>query len=83
MSLDSSSIKILRDTGATQSLLLESVLPLDVNTCAGESVTAQGIKGGCVNVPLNKVNLVSNLVTGSVVVDTRPTLSIKGVSLLL
>ena len=42
----------------------------------------------CVNslkiyVPLHKVKLVSDLVTGSVVVGTRPTLPIKGVSLLL
>ena len=49
----------------------------------GDSVIAQGIEGGCVNVPLHKVNLVSDLVTGSVVVGTRPTLHIKGVSLLL
>ena len=35
------------------------------------------------NVPLHKVKLVSDLVTGSVVVGTRPTLPIKGVSLLL
>ena len=87
VSLESSSsqvpIKILRDTGATQSLLLEGVLPLSVSTSTGESVIAQGIEGGCVNVPLHKVNLVSNLVTGSVVVGTRPTLPIKGVSLLL
>ena len=87
VSLESSSnqvsIKILRDTGATQSLLLEGVLLLDVSTSTGESVIAQDIEGGCVNVPLHKVNLVSDLVTGSVVVGTRPTLPIKGVSLLL
>ena len=76
-------IKILRDTGATQSLLLEGVLPLSVSTSTGESVIAQGIEGGCVNVPFHKVNLVSNVVTGSVVVGTRPTLHIKGVPLLL
>ena len=85
VSLESSSsqvpIKILRDTGATQSLLLEGVLPLSVSTSTGESVIAQGIEGGCVNVPLHKVKLVSDLVTGSVVVGTRPTLPIKGVSL--
>ena len=87
VSLESSSssvpIKILRDTGATQSLLLEGVLPLSVSTSTGESVIAQGIEGGCVNVPLYKVNLVSDLVTGSVVVGTRPTLPSKGVSLLV
>ena len=87
VSLESSSsqvpIKILRDTGATQSLLLEGVLPLSVSTSTGESVIAQGIEGGCVDVPLHKVRLVSDLVTGSVVVGTRPTLPIKGISLLL
>ena len=81
VSLESSSsqvpIQILRDTGATQSLLL-GVLPLGVSTSTGESVIAQGIEGGCVNVPLHKVNLVSDLVTSSVVVCTRPTLPIKG-----
>ena len=56
---------------------------MGVSTSTGESVIAQGIEGGCVNVPLHKVNLVSDLVTGSVVVGTRPTLPIKGVSLIL
>ena len=87
VSLDSRSspvpIKILRDTGATQSLLLQGVLPLSVSTSTGEGVIAQGIEGGCVNVPLHKVNLVSDLVIGSVVLGTRPTLPIKVVSLLL
>ena len=73
----------MRNTGATQSLLLEGVLPLGVSTSTGESVIAQGIEAGCVNVPIHKVNLVSDLVTGSVVVGTRPTLPIEGVSLLL
>ena len=86
VSLESSSsqvpIKILRNTGATQSLLIESVLPLSVGTYTGESVIAQGTEGGCVNVPLHKVNLVSDLVTGSFVVGIRPTLPIEGVSLL-
>ena len=81
VSLESSSsqvpIKILRDTGANQSLLLEGVLQLGVSSSTGEPVIAQGNEGGCVNAPL-QVNLVSDLVTGSVVVDTGPTLSING-----
>ena len=68
VSLESSSsqvpIKILRDTGATQSLLLEVVLPLGVSTSTDESVIAQSIEGGCVNIPLHKVSLVSEFVTG-------------------
>ena len=82
VSLKSSSsqvpIKILRDTGATQSLLLEGVVPLGLSTSTGESVIAQGIEGSCVKVPLHKVNLVSDLVAGSVVVDTRPLYPLKG-----
>ena len=39
-------IKILRDTGATQSLLLEGVLSLSVSTSTGESDIAQGNEGG-------------------------------------
>ena len=73
----------MRDTGATQSLLLGGVLPLSVSTFTGESIIAQGTEGGCVNIPVHKVKLVSDLVTGSVVVCTRPTLPIKRVSLLL
>ena len=57
-------------------------MSLSVNTSTGESVIAQGIDRRCVNIPLHKVNLVSDLVSGSVVVGTRPTLPIKGVSLL-
>ena len=87
ISLESSSsqvpIKILRDNGATHSLLLQGVLPLSVSTSTGESVIAQGIEEGCVSVPLHEVNLVSDLVSDSVVGGTKPILPIKGVSLLL
>ena len=76
-------IKILRDTGATQSLLLEGVLSLSVSTSTDESVFAEGIEGDCVIIPLHKVNLVSGLVAGSVLLGTRPTSPINEVSLLL
>ena len=42
------------------SLLLKGVLPLNDSTSTGESVIAQSIEGGCVNVPLHMVNLVSD-----------------------
>ena len=53
------------------------------STSTGESVMAQGMEGSCMNVALHKVNLVSDFVTGPVVVDIRPTFPITGVSLLL
>ena len=50
-------IMTLRDTGATQSLLLEGVLPLDSGTSTGEEVIVQGIEGGFVKVPLHRIYL--------------------------
>ena len=74
---------MLRGTGATQSLLLESVLPLSNMTYTGANVLIQGVKCGFVSVPLHEIQLRSNLVSGSVIIGVRPTLPIKGVSLLL
>ena len=72
-SIDSSSrqvsIKILRDAGVIQSLLLECV-PLSVRTSSGLSVIAQVIKGTCMNIFLHEVTLVSELVSGFLVVGT-------------
>ncbi|KAJ8041401.1 hypothetical protein HOLleu_12209 [Holothuria leucospilota] len=76
-------IKILRDTGATQSLLLDGVLPLSDPTSTGANVLIQGVECGFISVPLHKINLKSDLVSGSVIVGVRPTLPVKGVSLLL
>ncbi|KAJ8033604.1 Proteoglycan 4 [Holothuria leucospilota] len=76
-------IKILRDTGATQSLLLDGVLPLSDSTSTGANVLIQGVECGFISVPLHKINLKSDLVSGSVIVGVRLTLPVKGVSLLL
>ena len=76
-------ITILRDTGATWSLLLQDTLPFSCESATGESILAQGIQGSFVNVPLHKIELKSDLVTGSVIVGIRPTLPVKGVSFLL
>ncbi|KAJ8051189.1 hypothetical protein HOLleu_04659 [Holothuria leucospilota] len=76
-------IKILRDTGATQLLLLDGVLPLSDSTPTGANVLIQGVECGFISVPLHKINLKSDLVSGSVIVGVRPTLPVKGVSLLL
>ncbi|XP_062567274.1 uncharacterized protein LOC134229543 [Saccostrea cucullata] len=80
---DSHPIRILRDTGASQSLLLEGVLPLSEKTHTGSEVLIQGVELGLVKVPLHVIDLKSDLVSGSVVVGVRPTLPVKGVSLLL
>ena len=64
----SSSIKILRDTGASQSLLVKDVLPLNEQPFTGSSVLIQGIKSGVASVPLYIVDLQSSLVSGPVMV---------------
>ena len=82
-SAQSTPIKILRDTGASQSLILADTLPFSENTSSGTSVLIQGVECGFVNVPLHNIYLSSDLVTGLVAVGIRPSLPFKGVHLLL
>lgn len=48
-------VKILRDTGAAQTLLLDSVLPFSEQTFTGRSVLLQGVELGVINVPLHLI----------------------------
>lgn len=75
-------VKILRDTAAAQSLMIADALPLTENTSLNETVLTKGI-GGYVNVPLHRIHLNSELVSGSVIVGVVSDLPVDGVSLLL
>ena len=79
----SAPITILRDTGASQSLILADTLPFSEKTSSGTSVLIQGVECGFVNVPLHNIYLSSDLVKGPVAVGIRQTLPFKGVHLLL
>ena len=79
----STPITILRDTGASQSLLLADTLPFSEKTSSGTSVLIQGVECGFVNVPLHNIYLSSDLVKGPLAVGIRQTLPFKGVHLLL
>ena len=83
LSGDNCSPTILRDTGASQSLILADILPFSEKTSSGTSVLIQGVECGTVNIPLHHVNLSSDLVTGLVVIGITPSLPFKGVHLLL
>ena len=48
-------IKILRDTGASQSLILADILPFSEKTFFGTSVLIEGVECGTVNIPLHHV----------------------------
>ena len=76
-------IRILRDTGASQSLILAETIPLSEKSHSGKSVLIQGVECGLVTVPLHQVNLKSDLVSGTVTVGARPSLPIEGVHLIL
>ncbi|KAF7690629.1 hypothetical protein HF521_012433, partial [Silurus meridionalis] len=78
-------IRILRDTGASQSLLLKEALPScgSEDKAMGDFILVQGIEGRIVTVPLHSVFLKSDLVTGQVKVGLMSSLPVKGISLLL
>ena len=76
-------IRILHDTGASQSLLAEGVLDLSERSATGETVLIRGVELGFSCVPLHQVFLQSDLVSGPIIVGVQPTLPVEGVSLLL
>ncbi|XP_063963929.1 uncharacterized protein LOC135156194 [Lytechinus pictus] len=82
-SVEARKVKVLRDTGASQSLILESVLPFGEKSCVGASVLLQGIGDGFVKAPLHVVDLKSDLVSGSVKMAVRPSLPVADVSIIL
>ena len=53
-------IKILRDTGASQSFILADTLLFSEKTSSGTSVLIQGVDCGFVNVPLHNIYLSSD-----------------------
>jgi len=81
--LTSRKVSILRDTGASQSLLLENTVPTDMLEPTGESVLVKGVFGDYESIPLYKIYLESPLVSGPVVVGVMSKLPVDNVSLLL
>ena len=79
----SQKVKILRDTGATQSLMLDSVLPLTENSFTGTNVLILGVEIGFLEVPLHEFIIKSSLINGNIVIGMRPLLPVEGISLIL
>ena len=72
---DPTPIKILRDTGASQSLLLSDTLSFSEESSVGASVLIREINCSEYGpVPLHTAYLKSNLVTGPVNVGIQPSL---------
>ena len=76
-------VSILRDTGASQSLLLRSKLPKRVIEATRETVMIEGIGGKRVKIPLCKITLKSQWKNGPIKVGVVDKLPMKGISLIL
>lgn len=75
-------IRILRDTGANQSLILKSALPWTKETDTGRMVSCRGA-GGKFCIPLHKVWLDCGYITGEVTIGVKETLPVDGVDMLM
>ena len=77
-------IKILRDTGASQSLILADTLPFSEKTYAGKNALIRGIDAQkYTSVPLHNMNLKSGLVSGEVQIGIIGSLPFDGIHLIL
>ncbi len=76
-------IRVLRDTGGSQSIILASALPFSEKSACGYSVVLSGIEMGYVPRPLHFVRVHSKLVSGVFPVAICPALPIRGVTMLL
>ncbi|XP_072101909.1 uncharacterized protein [Mobula birostris] len=76
-------VRIWRDTGACQSLILKSVLDFSSETHTGEVRVIKGIGKGTEAVPLHQIHLNSDLVSGPVTIGVRPELPMEDVAVLL
>ena len=59
---DTVAVRILRSTGATQSLMASNVLPLSAQTSINASVLIQGVGLEVISVPLLQIHLQSELI---------------------
>ena len=77
-------VKILRDTGATQSMILgKCITTFSCRLSCGTDVLVQGVGGNVTTAPLHNVYLESDLFSGNVKVGICSKLPDKGISLIL
>ena len=76
-------VDILRDTGCSQSLMLQNILPDVTITDSTERVLIKSIEGNYISLPLVQVYLKSDLISGFVKVGLTPSLPMPGITFLL
>lgn len=80
---DQRPVQILRDTGGSQSIIREGILPLSSKSACHSSAVVQGVEMGFVPALLHNVYIQSPLDSGFFKVAVRPALPIKGVDFIL
>ena len=83
---DAIPVRILRDTGSAQSIILEHKLPFSNESYSGSNVRVRGVHtvpGECHSLPLHHVYLSSSHVTGLVALGIQASLPVDGVDLIL
>uniref|UniRef100_A0A667ZMH0 Integrase catalytic domain-containing protein n=1 Tax=Myripristis murdjan TaxID=586833 RepID=A0A667ZMH0_9TELE len=76
-------IRVLRDTGARHSFIVQSALPFSADTQSGDFIVMRGMELGFVPVPRHNVLLDCDLAKGVFSVGVRPELPLPGVSMIL
>ena len=80
---DQRPVKILRDTGGSQSFILSDLLPLSTETSCKASTTVRGIGMGYIPAPLHRVHIRSKLISGFFSVAARHSFPIQGVDVIM
>lgn len=75
--------KILCDTAASQSFILEGILLLNADTAVGSKVPVCGFNMEEVGVPLHQIFIQSDLWSGGAIVGVRPGFPVNGVSVIM
>ena len=76
-------VKILRDTGALQSVIRSDVLPFSGESFTGSNVLLQGIEMGYVLAPLHEVHLKCGVISGTFRVAVQAALPARGFTFIL
>ena len=76
-------VVILRDTGATQTLMAIDPQSLPAGSFTGRHILIYDVNGGTQSVPLYKTRLSCDLIAGEVIIGVVPSLPMKGITLLL
>uniref|UniRef100_A0A3B3XHV5 SCAN box domain-containing protein n=1 Tax=Poecilia mexicana TaxID=48701 RepID=A0A3B3XHV5_9TELE len=80
---DEKPVRILRDTGGSQSFILSSLLPFNADTSCNASTIVQGIGMAYVPAPLHHVHIKSKLASGLFKVAVRNSFPVQGVEFIM